>query len=287
MSLRLLDAGSLAAGAVNEDAWGVAGACAWVLDGATGLGRNVVSSNSDAAWFAQGLHAALQARLADPAASLSQGLEQALEGLAGLYAAALARSAGCDGPAGAIEPYEFPSAAGLLLRAEAGRVEAIWLGDCRAYWLEGGALRSLGGGMIDTLDDASLTALKAFFAANPQASLAEGRAHVWPLLRRQRTQMNQEGGYWAWAPQEGLLARAHRGEIPRGVGPVLLASDGFTRLWDTFSLVSPEEALQACALGEGRRLAESLRAAETADAGGRAFPRFKQYDDCTWLCLEL
>jgi hypothetical protein len=68
---------------------------------------------------------------------------------------------------------------------------------------------------------------------------------------------------------------------------VLLASDGFTRLWDTFALASPEEALDACARGRGLKLAKALREAEMADAEGRDAPRFKQFDDCTWLCLDV
>lgn len=280
MTITLLDAGSLPAGAMNEDAWGAAGGCAWVLDGATGLGRNVVSAESDAAWFAHAMSDGLRARLeAAPKRALEDVIAEALEALAAEYQQALGLLT--------IEPFEFPSAAGMLVSLGSDVASLLWMGDCRAYWREAGALQSAGGGMIDQFDETGIEALKAFFATHPEASLAEGRAHVWPLLQRQRTGLNREGGYWAWAPQVGLLPRADRGAAPRGAGPLLIASDGFTRLWDTFAIASPEEALDACARGEGMRLAQALRAAETADAGGRDNPRFKQFDDCTWLCLQI
>lgn len=280
MSLKVLDAGSLPAGAINEDAWGVAGACAWVLDGATGLGRNVVSAESDAAWFAHALSAGLERRLRKDAQPLSTAIAGVLAETAEAYDSALGSAS--------IESYELPSAAGIFAEVREQDVALLWLGDCRAYWRDGTHLRVAGGGRIDAIDDEGLKELAAFFAANPEAGLNEGRAHVWPLLRRQRTTMNQEHGYWAWAPQEGgLLQRAEHCTIRRGVGPLLLASDGFTRLWDTFAIAAAEEALDACSRGQGLDLVQRLRSAESDDASGREFVRFKQYDDCTWLCLEV
>ncbi|MBY0448259.1 MAG: hypothetical protein K2P95_06170, partial [Hyphomonadaceae bacterium] len=63
--------------------------------------------------------------------------------------------------------------------------------------------------------------------------------------------------------------------------------DGFTRLWDTFSIATPEEALEACACGQGLKLAKALREAETEDENARRALRFKQFDDCTWLCVQV
>lgn len=274
----ILDQGSLPSGAKpNEDCCGVAGALAWVLDGATGLGRNVVSAESDAAWFAHRFGALLAAQA--PGAALEGAIEAALATLAQEYTAAL--------QGGAVEAYERPSAAGVILRAEAQGLQLIGLGDCRAFWMEGGALRVFGGGALDALDAEAVGQLVAFLNANPNATLDEARAQVWPLLRQIRAGMNTEGGYWAWAPETGLTARADRALLPAAPGRVLLlATDGFTRLWDTFAIAAPEEAFAACASGRGAELAAALRAAETADASGRAAPRFKQFDDLTWLCLR-
>lgn len=278
--LRVLDAGSLAGGALNEDAYGVACRAGWVLDGATGLGRNVVATDSDAAWFAsefsRELHRVL-VRCEDR--DLAGLVEEALEGLAAAYVEALG---GAE-----IAAFEFPSAAGMILRIAPTAAELLWLGDCRAFWREQGALKSTGGGALQALDEQGLGALREFFAAEPQATLAEARAAVWPLLQRLRTLMNQPEGYWIWAPRRNLAARAERAQMPRGVGPVLLASDGFTRLWDTFSIATPEEALEACARGQGLKLARALREAETADENARRALRFKQFDDCTWLCVQV
>lgn len=280
-ALRVLDAGSLAGGGwVNEDAYGVACRAAWVLDGATGLGRDVISTDSDAAWFAVEFSRSLQRLLVGrEAADLAGLIEQALAALADTYADALGGAA--------IEPFEHPSAAGMILRLAAKQAELLWLGDCQAYWREDGGVRWAGGGALAALDDQGLEVLRAFQAANPQAGMEQARAALWPLLRQFRTRMNTPDGYWIWAPRRGLTAQAERAALPRGTGPVLLASDGFTRLWDTFALASPEEALDACARGRGLKLAKALREAEMADDEGRDAPRFKQFDDCTWLCLDV
>lgn len=278
--LRVADAGSLAGGVLNEDAYGVACRAGWVLDGATGLGRNVVSSDSDAAWFASELSRELQRVLVRcETRDLGELVEEALAVLAGAYGEALGDSQ--------IAPYEFPSAAGMLLRIAPREAELLWLGDCRAFWREDGELKSAGGGPLQALDAQGVEALVGFFSANPHAGLREAREAVWPLLQRFRTMMNQPDGYWIWAPRRNLAAHASRQRLPRGVGPVLLASDGFTRLWEVFSIATPEEALDACARGQGLALAKALRAAETEDAEARRAPRFKQFDDCTWLCLRV
>src|SRR3546814_5901253 len=48
----------------NEDLVGYTDAAAWVIDGASGAGENVVSAVSDAQWFAQRVDAELRDLLA-------------------------------------------------------------------------------------------------------------------------------------------------------------------------------------------------------------------------------
>ena len=285
MSLRILDHGSFGAAEVNDDAYGAVGDFAWVLDGATGLGRNLVSKSSDAAWLAQ----AINEELAKACASIADRptpeiLRVALGGVAARYHAALAGQSA--------ELFERPTAAGIVLRVFPERVELTGFGDCRAIFHghdghDGhDGLDGFGGGMIEALDGASIAALKAVFAAKPQASLKEARAEIWPLLRAQRAKFNTQGGHWALAPDPAVASHANTRILARPPGPILLASDGFTRLWDVFGLLDAQAALRACAAGQGAALYARLRAAEIADPEARVFPRIKQHDDATWLCVQ-
>ncbi len=279
MSLRILDQGSFGATEVNDDAYGAIGDFAWVLDGATGLGRNLVSPRSDAAWLAQAINEELaRACSAHPDRATQEILRLALGCVAVRYHAALAGQTA--------ELFERPTAAGMLLRVFPDQLELTSYGDCRAIFHGPDGLDGFGGGMIEALDGASIAALKAVFAAKPQASLKEARAEIWPLLRAQRAKFNTEGGHWALAPDPAVVEHANTRILARRPGPILLASDGFTRLWDVFGLLEAGDALAACAAGQGAALYARLRSAEIADPEARAFARIKQHDDATWLCVQ-
>lgn len=279
MRVQVLDQGSFAAYRVNDDSHGAIGDFAWVLDGATGLGRNLVSAHSDAAWLAQALSDELMRACAPPADQPTQEIVRAaLARVEARYHQALAGQT--------VEPFERPTAAGVLLRLCSEHWELTSFGDCRAIFEEQGKISSFGGGVVEALDHASIAALKAVFAARPQASLAQAREEIWPLLRAQRANFNTEGGYWALTPDQTVAGRGSVRLLRKTEGPILLASDGFTRLWDVFGLISAEEALQACAAGKGAVLYAQLRAAEIADPEARAFVRIKQHDDATWLCVQ-
>lgn len=280
MSLRILDQGSFGAAAVNDDAYGAVGDFAWVLDGATGLGRNLVSPSSDAAWLAQAINEELaRACSAHQDLATQEILRLALGRVEARYHAALAGQA--------VELFERPTAAGILLRAFPDQLELTSFGDCRAIFQGEDGLDGFGGGLIEALDSASIAALKAVFVAKPQASLKEARAEIWPLLRAQRIEFNTEGGHWALAPDPAVAGRGSTRIVARRPGPILLASDGFTRLWDVFGLLGAGDALAACAAGQGAELYARLRGAEIADPEARTFARIKQHDDATWLCIQV
>lgn len=280
MSLRILDQGSVGASSINDDAYGFTEDCAWVLDGATGLGRNLVSADSDAAWLALAISEELRLACAAPKDDQPtvEILRIVLARVAARYALALAGQH--------VEPFERPTAAGILLRQIGDEIELTSFGDCRALFLEDGQIVSFGGGLVEALDGASIAALKAEQAAWPQASLAQVRAAIWPLLRAQRANFNTEGGYWALAPDALVAGRGSVRRMKRPDSPILLASDGFTRLWDVFALIGADAAVQACAVGQGGALLAQLRAAEIADPEARAFARIKRHDDASWLCVQ-
>ncbi|MBN0328929.1 protein phosphatase 2C domain-containing protein, partial [Pseudomonas aeruginosa] len=52
-TVEILGAECRAGGAVNDDALGCTAQAAWVIDGATSIGRSVLGVESDARWLAQ------------------------------------------------------------------------------------------------------------------------------------------------------------------------------------------------------------------------------------------
>jgi hypothetical protein len=60
-----------------------------------------------------------------------------------------------------------------------------------------------------------------------------------------------------------------------------LATDGFTRLYETFSVYSEESLLDAAFQKGLAALVDELRQLERSDAACERFPRVKPYDDTT------
>jgi hypothetical protein len=125
----------LAGGAVNEGRTGFArfadAACAWVIDGATGLADReyVPHAPTDAAWLAERLSSCLAAT--DPARLEVAGyFADILTGIAAEYD-------GLVPDAAALPPYALPSAAAVWAATDKNRIAVAWLGDCRAIVAQG------------------------------------------------------------------------------------------------------------------------------------------------------
>ena len=69
---------------------------------------------------------------------------------------------------------------------------------------------------------------------------------------------------------------------------ILLMSDGFYRLIDTFNLYSPRNFMARATAPNGLSfLYNELRTVEDSDPDGRLYPRVKKSDDATALLLTI
>lgn len=276
MRLEILDAVSDAEprlGRVNEDLWGATESAAWILDGATGIAEErVLPGPSDARWLVDRVDAALR-QAAGPAAALSEVLrEVARQAMAAFSAAALRRHA----PA-----MDMPCACLALVRLTAGGLELANIGDCRIlHPRPDGTLSCFGTSRLTALDEATRQELIRLQGAGVRHD------EVWPLLlpriRRNRGSMNEPDGYWILDLTERWIDHVDTARLEARSGDrLLLATDGFWRLVDTYGRYD-EEALFAAALSQGLRpLARELRAIEAADEECRRHPRLKARDDAT------
>lgn len=280
MGLHLIEAFCEPGGAHNEDAWGRADGCVWVLDGATGIGGHPhISEPSDAAWFSQAVNSLLAQHMAQGVAAST-----ALEGVA----RDAARAAGTITDIGVFDHYELPCASLTLARDVApGRVEFANLGDCRLYWrAPGGMARSFGTSGVAALDARMEQMIAEQLARGVPVETV--RAASKALARDHRKLMNRPGGYWILdlsgegAPHVQSLEL----HLPPGA-EIMLMSDGFSRLVDLYRAYDLDGLMDAARARGLAPLYEQLRNIEAEDPECRTFARNKVRDDATAVLLTV
>ena len=288
MSLAILDQISLCGGGTNEDRIGTSGEFAWVIDGATDvLDEPLTPAPTDADWLAGTLDAALHVYGAHPTCSFAD-LPGHLTDVAAQSFAAVARR----------QPearHEHPSASALVVRHAAGILSYWAVSDCTLIVAPPGEdLITLSGVAREEAGDSRLrhavrqqqaeTQIQAAAERDPPELLDQMR----PLLQDMRARMNREDGYGVLSITPTPEAFIRSGFITAPAGTeLLLASDGFMRLVDVFQRHDAQSLLSAAREHGLKRLAEELRAMETADRTGSAHPRVKSTDDASALLLRI
>ncbi|MBB4039251.1 hypothetical protein GGR34_000886 [Microvirga flocculans] len=277
-SFRSLDRLSLTGSRINEDGIGLQGRLAWVIDGATGLSdEQLTSGGSDAAWLA----GVVGGRLAALAAG--EGAQTVLSRLERDIRAAFAEETAHASPIG---DHHAPSACLGLIEAAAAeggllRIQGRFLGDVVA-------LVPSERGIVRWSDERAKPFERKTLAALGSHGHEPGR--IPEAVRRQilenRTRLNRPDGYWVvnplrpWAGHELTFeAQVKPGE------PIVLATDGFMRLVDVFSAHTDSALHAQLAAGRGRELMQELRERERSDLMAGAYPRVKTHDDATFLVI--
>jgi hypothetical protein len=284
MQLALLAQYSLAAQDVNEDraVCDLAHDAAWLLDGATGLTPDrVLPGASDARWFVDEIFAGISAGLAAKAAT-PDVLKGAVDHAADAFAKAALRP---DAP-----PEHMPCASFVMTRLLDGTtLELTNLGDCVIL------LREVATGRVSPFGTSRLRALDAVVEKEIGTLLAGGLHHaaarerVLPMIVRHRSRMNEDDGYWILDLSPRCLAHLEQWTLPAHPGnEILLMSDGFSRLVDTFCRYDWAGLFAKSAVPSGiAHLMAELREIERADATCRAHPRYKVSDDATAMLLRV
>jgi hypothetical protein len=272
---------TIASGDANEDRAGAEPPFAWVIDGATDvLPEKLTSAPSDASWFAATMHDTIRDMAATPPASLIDVPEIVADRTAPRFAAASKRAPADAG--------EHPSAAAIVVRVEKGELEYVSLGDCTLIIEDGERWTQIGVDEEDAGDRWVADALqgKSAYADIPKAPLT--RADLWPFLRAQRAMMNTPAGYGIFSITAAPRSMIRHGSIPVSAGArILLASDGLLRLVDVFRRYDAKRLFAAAWTAGLAPLFDELRALERADADCKQFPRAKTSDDTTALIARI
>ena len=275
---RSLDRLSQTGSRVNEDGAGLRGRFAWIIDGATGLSDDrLTSGGSVAAWLATLIDERLAALSgAETADMLLRRLEADIRSAFGEETA----------HAPDVSDHHAPSACLGLIEATPGEGGLVGL---RGHLLgDVVVLVPSEHGVARWSDERA----KPFERKTLAALGARGHepGQIPEAVRRQilenRTRLNQPDGYWIVNPRRPWAGQELRFEAQvRPGAPIVLATDGFMRLVDVFEAYSDEELHNQLATGRGTDLVQELRERERGDLMAGAYPRVKTHDDATFLVI--
>jgi hypothetical protein len=273
-----LDRLSLTGSRFNEDGAGLRGRFAWIIDGATGLSEEqLTTGGSDAAWLAN----VIDGRLA--ALSDAETADQVLRQLEGDVRTAFGEE---TAHVPDVSDHHTPSACLGLIEAIQGEggllaLQGRFLGDVIA-------LVPSEHGIVRWSDERAKPFERKTLAALGSQEHEPGQ--IPEAVRRQilenRTRLNQQDGYWVVNPRRPWAGEELRFEAQAKPGaPIVLATDGFMRLVDVFAAYSDDELYHRLAAGKGPDLMEELRDRERSDRMAGAYPRVKTHDDATFLVI--
>ncbi|WP_337268503.1 hypothetical protein [Oryzifoliimicrobium ureilyticus] len=266
----------------NEDCFGYNDACAFVIDGATGLGdrQYIDPDGSDAAWiasrFAEGFRREISrdSSIADVARRISE------------EARAVFMGAHPDVPR-----YAWPLSAFAMVHATRDGISFYGLGDSCLFLLQDDGSSSLH------------TALPYAFAREQ----AQAQSHITRTggitkgggaladeetlagLRKHRESQNKPGGVWSLGLVPDAADHLFHETLPvTRQAHAIVCSDGLADLVVLYHAFDPAGLVRAAREWGLQRLIDQLRRLEREiDPEGLRYPRFKQSDDTTAILLEL
>ncbi len=266
---------SAPAGAVNDDRAGYAGDCVWVIDGATDCSaEKYLPGQSDAAWLAEKFHRGLLAGAPGSALPLPDLIEDITQSVRADFEAEAVREVPGRG--------HRPSAAALIGRLDGGILSTVALGDCQLFVAQPGRPAALCGTDRSRLGDrAAIGRIQAAMQEHNLDWLA-ARSMLKPRSDAGRVMMNVPGGYGVLSIDMTPPGLIHREAIPLERGArLLLATDGFARLYEVFDAYSEATLLDAAFEKGLAALIKELRTLEDRDAACDKAPRLKPRDDAT------
>lgn len=278
MTLEVLDQISLAGrtGKANEDAFAARTRAAIVLDGATGLGEQLLPGPSDAAWLSRFGANRIMSYVGDGARArdaITAALFDAHISFEHLRKRAPK------------ENYEMPFASLMLAVEDDTAIEFAWYGDCAAIvGRAGGEVRLIGEALAKRARESARA--KSLAESKGEAVAGAGlREAFLPALRAARNLVNTERGGYLFGPD--VIAADHVAtERVGGVHDILLTSDGFLALASDYGRYTAETLLASAKQKGLEALATELRDIEANDPDGKQFPRFKKSDDATAVLLR-
>ena len=240
----------------NEDFVSATPDLAVVLDGVTPMNRDDTGCRHGVAWYAQTLGADLVRLAGQDAVSLADCLAEAIVRTRDAHAGT------CD-----LAHPDSPAATVAAARVRGDRLDYLVLADSAVVLDTGGE--------VQVVTDHRAGQVGRRLSANGAR----------PTAAQVRSHRNRPDGYWVAAERPDSAYEAVVGTVETtGLRRLMVASDGATRLVDTFGTVDWRGALDALQDSGPRAWIEATRAAERADAEADASTRRgrgKVHDDAS------
>ena len=275
---RLEGAVSRPAGIVNDDAFDVLNRIAWVLDGATGISPDrLLPGQSDANWFCGILRKNLR-KADDGAGSNRIVLEKALSKTSTSFQRFKRREEK--------DRAELPAASGAVAAIWDDLIEISVIGDCTVFLEDGlGGIEKISDQRVRTYDDAVVDGIVQLMEGE-NVPYAEALERAKPTIWRNREIRNRDTTYWVLEPNvgslKGVMTSTH--DLSR-VKRLVMMTDGFYRLVDTYGAYTDEGLFQAVLERGCRALCSELRQIEGGDRECRRYVRIKACDDASCVVL--
>jgi len=234
----------------------------WVIDGATSIAERayIDGTQGDPAWFVQTLNRYLEQHACVPK-SPQQIIELAICGVGQEFRRWQS--------AVQMPLYARPVAAITWVRVRRDQrlkwsLDIYALGDCKAFMEVNELVRDMD--PYVNPHEASLASRVRELQINGVRDESEIRILLASLLRDRRQEQNlaERPSVLCLEPRGELRARRHSYTIPMDRLRVLLMTDGFYRLVDTYHVYSDSELFQACAAKGLRGVLNELRNLEAA-----------------------
>jgi uncharacterized protein YlxP (DUF503 family) len=273
-SFVISDSGSDPGGTYNDDCWGSVSTAVWILDGATALSKERLFSAapSDAHWFVSAVDSEL--RNSDWSAATRPLLQSVMERVRHRFHVEAV---------GRIDQASlWPFASFALIRVCGSDVEFVNLGDCRILWRppNGGAVKSFGSSRVTDLDGNVVKEIERLHREG-YTSYEIVRKAVLPMIEANRELKNTEG-YWILdITGEGILHLQTTVVKAADVDTVLLCTDGYYRLVDTYHKGTDQSLLSDSVNLGVSTMIRDIREIERRDEYCLEFPRIKPSDDAT------
>lgn len=254
----------------NDDRAGAGATLAWVVDGATDLGpAGLMGGQGGAAWLAAAADAAFGRARED---DLRRTCDVVFDAVAQRYRQERRREP--------LSRWEWPSAAFAAIQLRGDMLEVAWAADCAV--------------LLHAADDVRWCTPVPDRAPESEAAAALGEDTGASKLRspavladRRAAREQADRRVLSVDAGQSRAATDHAAYAIEPGASLLLMSDGFAALVDTYGAYDAADLFDAVAERGLADLASELRAIEREDAACRRFPRFKRSDDATALWLRV
>ena len=267
----------------NDDSFGHNEACAFVIDGATGLGdrQYMHEAGSDAAWIARHFARGFQDQITHETSvsDVARNLSQTARG------AFLSRHEN-------VPRYAWPLTAFAMLHQTRGGFHFVGLGDACLFLLKEDGSAAMHMAIPGAYEYEQNQARKhiARTGGITKEGGALGNLETLALLRQHRERQNTpESGVWTLGlvPEAADHLVSKRLDIT-GKTHAIVCSDGFSDLAVLYAAYDAASLVRTARDKGLRPMLDELRRFEREiDPEGLRYPRYKQSDDTTALLVEL